>query len=154
MLICTIFSLSNKLSLLVKCKDTYFGLANSIYFEQKWRARSKVWEMKHIAFCLTGCNSDLINDEPFVVTSLQEAARRAGATLLKTASCKFEPQGVTALALLAESHISLHSWPEENKAYCDVFTCGEHTDPQKGLDYMKECFEATSVENMRWISRN
>ena len=43
---------------------------------------------------------------------------------------RFEPQGVTGLALLAESHISIHTWPESGYAAVDVFTCGDHTMPE------------------------
>ena len=44
---------------------------------------------------------------------------------------QFQPQGVTGLALLAESHISIHTWPESGYAAVDVFTCGDHTMPEQ-----------------------
>jgi S-adenosylmethionine decarboxylase len=52
---------------------------------------------------------------------------------LQTISKKFEPQGVTIVSLLAESHISIHTWPEEGKAACDVYTCGD-SQPKIGCD--------------------
>jgi S-adenosylmethionine decarboxylase len=45
-------------------------------------------------------------------------------------SHRFQPHGVTGLALLAESHISIHTWPESGYAAVDVFTCGDHTLPE------------------------
>ena len=60
-------------------------------------------------------------------------------------SHKFEPQGVTAVALLAESHISIHTWPENGTAVCDIFTCGDHTDPDAGVEYMRAELNATDI---------
>jgi S-adenosylmethionine decarboxylase len=47
--------------------------------------------------------------------------------------------------MLAESHISIHTWPEKGMAVCDIFTCGEHTKPKKGMEYMEMMFSATKV---------
>jgi S-adenosylmethionine decarboxylase len=58
---------------------------------------------------------------------------------------KFDPQGVTSIAMLAESHISIHTWPEKNMAVCDVFTCGDKSTPEKGVEYMKEQLKATDI---------
>jgi S-adenosylmethionine decarboxylase len=51
-------------------------------------------------------------------------------------SHRFEPQGVTGLALLAESHISIHTWPESGYAAVDVFTCGDHTMPERACEVL------------------
>jgi S-adenosylmethionine decarboxylase len=64
---------------------------------------------------------------------IEIAAESSGATILQTISKKFEPQGVTIVSLLAESHISIHTWPEEGKAACDVYTCGD-SQPKIGCD--------------------
>ena len=50
-----------------------------------------------------------------------------------------------AVALLAESHISIPTWPENGMAVCDVFTCGEHTNPRSGATYMYEAMGATDL---------
>jgi len=47
--------------------------------------------------------------------------------------------------MLAESHISIHTWPELGMAVCDVFTCGDHTTPQDGVEYMKMMFDAKDI---------
>ena len=61
-------------------------------------------------------------------------------------SChKFEPQGVTALAMLAESHLSIHTWPEKGIAKCDIFTCRDECLPEKAIEYLGEAFKATEV---------
>ena len=91
--------------------------------------------MKHVLFTLYGCDADLLDDEDYIRETLFEATKHMGAKFLNTHTHKFEPQGVTAVTLLAESHISIHTWPEKNMAVCDVFTCG-NVNPRKGAIYM------------------
>ena len=79
--------------------------------------------MKHILFTLKGCTRDLLNDEEFVRDVVYTASRKCKSTLLALNSHKFDPQGVTCIAMLAESHISIHTWPEKGMAVCDIFTC-------------------------------
>ena len=86
---------------------------------------------KHCILELYGCDSAKLDDEAFLRDTITAAAKRAGATLLNLITHRFEPQGVTGLALLAESHISIHTWPESGYAAVDVFTCGDHTMPEK-----------------------
>mgnify|MGYP000007971409 CR=1 FL=1 len=101
--------------------------------------------MKHILFTLKECNSSLLDDEGFVRDTVYAAAGKCKSTLLALHSHKFDPQGVTCVAMLAESHISIHTWPEKKMAVCDIFTCGEHTKPKKGVEYMKMMFNAQDI---------
>ncbi|WP_416666138.1 adenosylmethionine decarboxylase [Egbenema bharatensis] len=96
----------------------------------------------HCILELYGCPSSLLDDPFFVRKSLQEAAKQAKSTLLNEVLHEFEPQGVTALVLLAESHISIHTWPEQGYAAVDVFTCGQHTEPEKACTYLADTFQA------------
>lgn len=77
---------------------------------------------------------------------LIEATRRTRNTPLKVTIHKFQPQGITGVILLAESHLSLHSWPEWNYLAIDIFTCGEKTMPHKALEYLKEIFRPKKVQ--------
>ena len=86
---------------------------------------------KHCILELYDCDPARLDDEAFLRTTITTAAKRAGATLLNLITHNFEPQGVTGLALLAESHISIHTWPESGYAAVDVFTCGNHTMPEQ-----------------------
>ena len=69
--------------------------------------------MKHILFDFKKCSSDILDNELYIKFSLEGAAEVAGCKILKVETHKFEPQGVTAYALLAESHMSIHTWPEK-----------------------------------------
>jgi len=93
---------------------------------------------KHCILELYDCDSSRLDDEAFLRDTITTAAKRAGATLLNLITHRFEPQGVTGLALLAESHISIHTWPESGYAAVDVFTCGDHTMPEKACMVLAE----------------
>ena len=97
---------------------------------------------KHCILELYQCDLVKLNDEAFVRTTITSSAKIAGATLLNLVTHSFKPQGVTGLALLAESHISIHTWPEIAYAAIDVFTCGDHTMPEKACKFLAEDFMA------------
>jgi len=105
--------------------------------------------MKHILFDLTKCEFDLLDNESFIKETLTEASKVAKCEILKVETHKFEPQGVTGYALLAESHISIHTWPEKGIAKCDIFTCGSDSDPLAAIEYMKERFQTIHLN--RWV---
>jgi len=97
--------------------------------------------MKHILFTLYECDVELLDDRMYIENMMFEAATASNATFLNTVSHKFEPQGVTAVTLLAESHISIHTWPEEGMAVCDIFTCGD-AEPSLGYNYMVQALKS------------
>jgi S-adenosylmethionine decarboxylase len=92
------------------------------------------------------CPAAVIDDVTRVREALREAAKAAQSTLLHEQAHRFEPQGVTALGLLAESHISVHTWPELGYAAADIFTCGEHTAPEAACRLLVERLEAGRYE--------
>jgi S-adenosylmethionine decarboxylase len=93
----------------------------------------------------------ILNDEKCLMNLLSSAAIVSGATVITTIYKKFEPQGVTVLILLSESHISIHTWPEKGEAAVDVFTCG-NADPQIGCDLIVEQLHCTS-HTLSYIER-
>lgn len=97
---------------------------------------------KHYLLNLYGCSFVLLDDELNLIQLLEEAAISSGANVIQTISKKFDPQGVTVVCLLSESHISIHTWPEEGKAAVDVYTCGE-CDPKIGCDMIIKQLFAT-----------
>ena len=104
--------------------------------------------MKHILFDLKKCSPELLNDENFIKDSLKEAAKAAKCDILKIETHKFEPQGITGYALLSESHMSIHTWPEDDIARCDLFSCNSDTDYKAVIRYMQDRFH--SMEVKRW----
>ena len=107
---------------------------------------------KHLLLELYKCDYEKLNDESFLRCSLNRAAKFAKATVLNLISNKFEPQGVTAIALLAESHISIHTWPESNYSAVDIFTCGRNMLPELASEYLIEALKAEE-HSLRVIER-
>ena len=110
-------------------------------------------QSKHLLLELYKCDSEKLNDESFLRCTLNRAAKLAKATVLNLISNKFEPQGVTAIALLAESHISIHTWPESNYSAVDIFTCGKNMMPELASQYLIEALKAQE-HSLRVIERN
>jgi S-adenosylmethionine decarboxylase len=96
----------------------------------------------HCILELYDCPPELLNDEAYVKQSLRTAVDRGLSSMLQEVSHRFHPQGVTALGLLAESHISIHTWPEFGYAAADVFTCGDRAQPENACRYLVEAFRA------------
>ena len=97
---------------------------------------------RHCILELYQCDKAKLNDEAFIRTTITSSAKISGANLINLVTHSFKPQGVTGLALLAESHISIHTWPEIGYAAIDVFTCGDHTMPEKACKLLFKDFLA------------
>ena len=110
-------------------------------------------QSKHLLLELYRCDFEKLNDESFLRCILSRASKLANATVLHLISNKFEPQGVTAIALLAESHISIHTWPESNYSAVDIFTCGKNMMPEIASQYLIESLMAKE-HSLRVIERN
>jgi len=110
-------------------------------------------QSKHLLLELYRCDYEKLNDESFLRCTLNRAAKLAKATVLDLISNKFEPQGVTAIALLSESHISIHTWPESNYSAVDIFTCGKNMMPELASQHLIESLMARE-HSLRVIERN
>ena len=110
-------------------------------------------QSKHLLLELYKCNYEKLYDESFLRCTLNRAAKLSNATVLNLISNKFEPQGVTAIALLAESHISIHTWPESNYSAVDIFTCGQNMLPELASKYLIDALNAEE-HFLRIIERN
>ena len=115
--------------------------------------KKSVHKSKHLLLELYRCDYEKLNDESFLRCTINNAAKLANASVLNLISNKFEPQGVTAIALLAESHLSIHTWPESNYSAVDIFTCGENMKPNMACKYLIETLMAEE-HFLRVINRN
>ncbi|VVD96805.1 S-adenosylmethionine decarboxylase proenzyme [Pandoraea cepalis] len=95
---------------------------------------------RHVLADLHGLDPGALDDAPYLCSLLEMGIARSGATLVKTMDFQFAPVGVTVLMLLAESHVSLHTYPEEGRAFFDAFTCGDACDPEKILRTFCDAF--------------
>ena len=97
---------------------------------------------RHLLLELKECNEEVLNDLDFLKDCLNEAAIQCGATVVGESFYHFSPQGVSGVVNIAESHISIHTWPEYGYAAVDIFTCGDDVQPEKAYMVMVERLES------------
>ena len=97
----------------------------------------------HIVGELYGVESAMLNNKELLEQTLKEGIEQSGATLCSMQTKVFEPSGITSLALLSESHASLHTYPDEQALFFDAFTCGTECQPQKIAERMIEVLKPT-----------
>lgn len=100
---------------------------------------------KHVLIELNDCDKDLLNDIEYLRVTLSDVACLIGATVIKDTFYQFTPQGVSGVVIIAESHISIHTWPEYNFAAVDVFTCGDVIEPKNAVKPLAEKLKAKST---------
>jgi S-adenosylmethionine decarboxylase len=93
---------------------------------------------KHLLLDWYGCNTDRISNEYDLVALLLDTAKVAGCRVLNYMGHQFEPQGATAIVMLAESHMSAHYSPEHDYISIDVYTCMPSMMPEKALKYLRK----------------
>ncbi len=106
----------------------------------------------HLLIEFTYCNRQKIDNLDYLDKVMSQAAEAAGATVLKTAFQDFNPQGVSGVVVIAESHLTIHSWPEYGYAAVDIFTCGTKVDPWKAAEFLKRELEAGDMQ-VRYFQR-
>lgn len=108
----------------------------------------------HLLVELKDCNSEVLKDLNAVQEAMVTAARQARATIVDVSFHEFNPFGISGMVVIAESHLSIHTWPEYGYAAVDIFTCGDIIKPEVAARYLIERFESKSpsfVEMKRGI---
>ncbi|MDN5321512.1 MAG: S-adenosylmethionine decarboxylase [Thermococcaceae archaeon] len=96
----------------------------------------------HYVVEASGCDPEVLKDPNKIRETFLEAAKVGNMEVKASYFFRFSPTGVSGVVIVAESHISVHTWPEEGYAALDVYTCGEKADPEKAVDYILEKFGA------------
>lgn len=94
---------------------------------------------------LHDCNKDYLDEIEKCREIMVGAAQAAHAEIRETVFHKFEPQGVSGVVVISESHLTIHTWPELGYAAVDVFTCGETVDPWDAIEHIVLEFDAEYV---------
>jgi len=93
---------------------------------------------RHLLVELQDCDKEALNDLGFLREAMLTAAIDCGAEVLGDSFHRFSPQGVSGVVIIAESHLSIHTWPEYGYAAVDIFTCGTTVEPEKAAEVMIE----------------
>ncbi|GGB62570.1 adenosylmethionine decarboxylase [Virgibacillus dakarensis] len=106
----------------------------------------------HIVSDLWGCNVRKLINKTYLENELVSAAEKSGATVCGVFFHEFSPQGISGVVILAESHLSVHSFPEHGYASIDIYTCGRHVQPELAIQYLYSSLEA-KYNNCRELVR-
>jgi len=91
-------------------------------------------------------DADNLSSIPKIEEIFKQAIKACGATLLKMDFHQFSPYGgISGVAIIAESHLSIHSWPEYSYAALDVFVCG-NADPYQAIPVFKQGFNTNKIQ--------
>ncbi len=91
------------------------------------------------------CGARVLLDKDRVEKALLRAAKKSGATIISSLFHKFDPQGISGVVVIAESHFTVHAWPEHDYAAVDIFTCGDSINLEVAINSMKDSFESENV---------
>jgi len=108
----------------------------------------------HLLVELRDCNPDILKNLNMVKDAMVSAAKEAKATIIDVSFHEFNPFGISGMVVIAESHLSIHTWPEYNYAAVDIFTCGDIIKPEVAAQYLIQKFESKTpsiVEMKRGI---
>ena len=100
---------------------------------------------RHYIAEASGCNPDVIGKVEAVEQVLVRAAEVAGVQVWSISFHRFNPNGVSGVVVISESHLSVHTWPEDGYVALDIFTCGESAKPEQAVEYALREFGATNV---------
>jgi len=101
---------------------------------------------RHLLAELADCEPELLVDSAKLEKAMKDAAKKSGATVVESVFHRYNPQGLSGIVVIAESHLSIHTWPEYNYAAVDCFTCGSNVDPKKALLYLKEALGCKTMQ--------
>jgi S-adenosylmethionine decarboxylase len=101
---------------------------------------------RHLILELWGCRN--LNSTEVVEQALRDVVRACDLTLLDLNVYPFTPIGVTGVAVVTESHVMVHTWPEYGYAAVDVFTCGEQANPEAAVPALRTHFEPERIQVM------
>ncbi len=93
---------------------------------------------RHLLVELHDCDREALNDLDLIREVMLKAAVDCGAVVMGESFHRFSPQGVSGVVVIAESHISIHTWPEYGYAAADVFTCGTSVNPEIAAEVLIE----------------
>tara|TARA_B100000676_G_scaffold105055_2_gene104844 strand:+ start:772 stop:1173 length:402 start_codon:yes stop_codon:yes gene_type:complete len=101
---------------------------------------------KHLLIEANKCNAKLIDDMDFIKSVMITAAKISGASIVGEKFHKFSPFGVTGILSIAESHITIHTWPEYYYAAIDIFTCSTLFEPNKAANFLIKSLESKNFD--------
>ncbi len=95
---------------------------------------------QHLLLDLKACDAALLDDCKMVQSLLEKVAQQVGATIVKSVIHQFDPQGVSGVVVIQESHLSIHTWPECGFASFDFYSCADDIDLNQSISLLCSAF--------------
>lgn len=105
---------------------------------------------RHLLVELYQCDSRVIGDVRKIEEIMVGAAKYAKATIVDVVFHNFNPNGISGVIVIQESHLAIHTWPEFGFASIDIYTCGSKVNPWRAYDYLSKHFKAKNVTAMEF----
>jgi len=107
------------------------------------------------------CKSALLNDKTMISKHALSSVSLSNNKVINAFSHQFTPQGVSIIVMLAESHLTVHTYPEEGYVSIDIYSCGKHASPENAINYLrniykpdwfKQCIITRGIKNRRELN--
>ena len=108
------------------------------------KTKQMLWAGDHLILEFWQCQN--LNSQKIVKEALIESVSACQAELLSVNVHRFSPHGISGVAVIKESHISIHTWPEFKYAAIDIFTCGAKVKPYLAVEKLKEYFKPKHLD--------
>ena len=99
----------------------------------------------HLLIELYECDEQTLNDKDRIEEIIMKGVQLSGAEIIAPVFHKFSPHGVSGVVVIAESHFTIHTWPEFGYCALDIFTCGDKIDSKKALLFLKDELGAGNI---------
>ena len=106
---------------------------------------------RHLLLELYDCKVSVLDDVELIKSIMIDVANAVNATIISTSFHHFSPQGVSGVVVIAESHFTIHTWPEYGYAAIDIFTCDETLSHEKSRELFVQKFAAKSFEHQVFL---
>lgn len=128
-------------------KAYFFGKNSEVGFYKKIERGGFTMKTlgRHIMAELSNCDPEILGNLEQIRRIMIQAAKEANAQVREVIFHKFSPQGISGVVVIAESHLSIHTWPEYGYAAIDIYTCGETTYPWKACQFAVDEFRAGNI---------
>lgn len=132
-------------------KAIYLILCTFILTSPVFSEETYLFEGTHLIANYSECDPEALKDLDTLKATLLLAIEKSNSTILKYADYIFEPDGLTMVVLLSESHASIHTYPEHAACFIDLFTCGEKCRPEEFAKTLEEYLKPQKISKQLLI---
>lgn len=123
-----------------------FALVSAAVYSAEEETETYEFAGKHFLASYLDCDPEALKDLDTFIANMDKAVEASGASILDRTEYRFSPEAVTVVYLLSESHASVHTYPEHNACFIDLFTCGDHCSSEKFDELLRAYLKPKEVD--------